>query len=325
MDSETTPSYRNCYAFPQFGSALELGLVRIGGTGLANLLFIWARCLVEARRYGLRRVSPTWPQICRGPWIRNDPDKRTYHDLFNPAPDEVTGISRLSLLAGRRWVPEAQLGKAIPEGSIVAFRGISGLLIPSIAYRDAVCAELLQMVRTKHKKALQTGFSPDVAIHVRLGDFSDANPARGNTRLDLGWYIGILKRLRESLGSLSTTVFSDGTDEELAPLLAIDGVTRVTFGSSIADIIGLSQARILIASGSTFSMWPSFIGQMPTVWFPGRLYHPILNDSRREIETHMELPEAFMKCCADSLERRGMIDSPVQDVNHIETEESGAG
>lgn len=303
MDNETTPSYRNCYAYPHLGGALDLGLMRIGGSGLANLLFIWARCLVEARRYGLRRISPTWLQICRGPWVRNDPDKRTYHDLFDTAPDEVTGVSRLMLLAGKRWVPEEQLGKAIPEGSIVVFRGISGHFIPSIPYRDAVCAELLQIVRPKHKKALQTGFSPDVAIHVRLGDISKDHLSTGNTRLDLGWYIGILRRLRETLGPLSAAVFSDGTEEELAPLLSIDGVTRVTFGSSIADIIGLSQARILIGSGSTFSMWSSFIGQMPTVWFPNRLYHPILNDSRREIETLLELSDEFLACCENSLER----------------------
>ncbi|MGA3190867.1 MAG: alpha-1,2-fucosyltransferase [Bryobacteraceae bacterium] len=315
MESEIAPSYRNCYAFPYLGGARDLGLMRIGGAGLANLLFVWSRCLVEARRHGLRRISPTWLQILRGPWVRNDPDKRTYHDLFDPAPDEVTGISRLRLLAGKQWVPEEQLGKPIPEGSIVSFRDIRGLLLPSIPYRDIVCEELLQIVRAKHKRALQTGFSPDVAIHVRLGDYSNADFSKGNTRLDVGWYIGILKRLRGSLGSLSAAVFSDGTDEELEPLLTIDGVTRVTFGSSIADIIGLSQARIFIASGSTFSMWPSFIGQMPTVWFPGRLFHPILEDSRKEIETHLDLPAEFIARCENSLERAHPVPFVGQDGN----------
>jgi hypothetical protein len=303
MEFETADIYQNCYAFPQFGSGPDLGLVRIGGMGLANLLFIWARCLVQAKRYGLKRISPTWPQVCRGPWLRNDPDKRTYHDLFHSAPDEVTGISRLRLLGGNKRVPETELGRAIPEGSIVTFRGIGGYLTPSIPYRDLVCAELLGIVRTKHKRALDTGFSPDVAIHVRLGDFANADPGRGNSRLDLNWYMGILKRMRENLGPLSAVVFSDGTDEELAPLLSIDGVSRVSCGSSIADIIGLSRARVLIASGSTFSMWPSFIGQMPTVWFPGRLYHPILSDPHREIETQLEIPKEFTACCQDSLER----------------------
>jgi hypothetical protein len=167
-----------------------------------------------------------------------------------------------------------------------------------------VCPELLRIVLPEHKRALETGFSPDVAIHVRLGDFVYDDPSRGNTRIDLGWYIGILNRLREHLGVNSVALFSDGTDEELAPLLSIEGVTRVTFGSSIADIIGLSCARIFIASGSTFSMWASYLGQMPTIWFPRRLHHPILKDSRREIMTPLELPGEFIAQCAESLQRR---------------------
>jgi hypothetical protein len=234
-------------------------------------------------------------------------DLRTYHNLFIPTRDEVTGFRRLKLLAGSRWVPETQLGNPIPDDSIVAFYGIRGYLAPSLEYQELVRKELLQIVRTEHKKAIKTGFSPSIALHVRLGDFGAGNHAEGNSRLDISWYIGILKRLRENLGMLPASVFSDGTDEELAPLLALDRVTRASFGSSIADIIGLSRARILITSGSTLSMWASFLGQMPTVWYPGRLYHPILKDTRREIETHLEISAEFTEQCLDSLQRNLII------------------
>ncbi len=307
MEPELTQRYQNCYAFPQLGEGYEFGLFRFSGTGLSNLLFTWARCLVQARRYGLTRISPTWPQFSHVRWIRREPDKRTYHDLFCASPDEVTGVNRLRLLATRRWVPESQLGKEIPQGSIVVFRKHEGFLAPSVPYQELVCPELLRIVRPEHKRAIDTGFSPDLAIHVRLGDFIYVDPSRGNARIDLGWYVGILKRLRENLGHLQVALFSDGTDEELAELLAIEGVQRVTFGSSIADIIGLSRARIFIASGSTFSMWASYLGQMPTVWFPHRLHHPILKDSRREIMTLLELPAEFIEQCAESLARRSSV------------------
>ena len=303
MEQSPSSTYRNCYAFPVLGhsGSKEYGLFRVGGAGLANLLIIWARCLVQSRRYGLKRVRPTWFQISREQWIRNSPDKRTYHGLFGAAPDEITGVRRLSLLATGRQVPESQLGSPIPDGSMVVFQGIKGFLVPVLPYREMVCAELLQMTRATHKRALETGFSPDVAIHVRRGDFGSGDPSSTNQRIDLDWYVGVLRQLRERLGYLNTAVFSDGTDEELAPLLEIDGVNRATFGQSIADIIGLSQARIFIASGSTFSMWASFLGQMPTVWFPGRLPHAILEDQRKEISTLGELTEEFTSICEASL------------------------
>ena len=304
---EQTPSliYQNCYAFPALGHAgsREYGLFRVGGSGLANLLVIWARCLVQSRRYGLKRISPTWLQICREQWVHNSPDKRTYHGLFAAAPDEITGVRRLSLLATSRQVPESQLGQPIPDGSTVVFRGIEGLLAPILPYRELVCAELLRMTCMPHQRALQEGFSPDVAIHVRRGDFGSGDPTSGNQRIDLNWYVGILRQLRERFGNLTTAVFSDGTDDELGPLLQIDGVSRTTFGQSIADILGLSRARIFIASGSTFSMWASFIGQMPTVWFPGRLPHPILEGPEKEILTLGKLTGEFTAQCEASLRR----------------------
>jgi hypothetical protein len=211
--------------------------------GLANLLATWARCLVQSERYGLIRIRPTWPQICRQPWLRNFPDKRTYHDLFVPSPDEINGAKRLTLLATHRRVPEEQLGLPIPQGSIVAFRGMKGFLEPVLGHRDLVRRELYRIIRPQHTRAVQQRFSPEVAIHVRLGDFGPFNPGATNlvnTRIDLQWYMGILTELRRHLGPLSASVFSDGTDQELAPLLAMEDVSRITFGSGIADIVALS-------------------------------------------------------------------------------------
>ena len=308
MDESSAPTYRSCYGFPVLGhsGSREFGLLRVGGSGLANLLVIWARCLVQSRRYGLKRISPTWLQICREQWIQNSPDKRTYHGLFHASPDEITGLRRLSLLATAKRVPESRLGQPIPDGSTFVFEGLEGFLIPILPYRELVSAELIKMTLPAHKRAIQEGFSPDVAIHVRRGDFGAGDQSSGNNRIDLDWYIGVLRRLQERFGSLTTAVFSDGTDEELAPLLAIDGVRRTSFGQSIADILGLSRARIFIASGSTFSMWASFLGQMPTVWFPGRLPHPILEDPRKEILTLGELSEEFTAQCETSLSRKSI-------------------
>ena len=301
MHAQPAEESKNIYAFPALGSASDCGLFRLGGTGLGNLLFTWARCLVLARQHGLSRIAPTWTQLCRRPWLHNEPDKRTYHDLFQPADDEVTGLARLRLLASAPRVPESALGSPIPAGSVVAFRGMEGFLAPVLAEHKLVREELLKMVREPHKAALRQGFAPPIAVHVRLGDFNAGNPAEGNQRIGLDWYSGVLSNLRASLGNLPVAVFSDGSDAELAPLLELENVSRDSFGSSIADILALSQARILVTSGSTFSMWAAYLGQQPAVWFPGRLPHAIQADPSREISALQVLPQGFLAHCEASL------------------------
>ncbi len=40
-------------------------------------------------------------------------------------------------------------------------------------------------------------------------------------------------------------------------------------GSAIGDMLLLSRAEVFLASGSSFSAWASFLGQMPTLTHPG--------------------------------------------------------
>jgi hypothetical protein len=62
-------------------------------------------------------------------------------------------------------------------------------------------------------------------------------------------------------------------------------VQRVDYGSGLGDMLGLSRSRLLIASGSTFSMWGRYLGQVPTIWHPGKLLqHVLIAQPEREIE-----------------------------------------
>ena len=71
-------------------------------------------------------------------------------------------------------------------------------------------------------------------------------------------------------------MFSDGEDEELIEILKISNCTRINLGISISDMIALSECKLIISSGSTFSMWASFIGQNSTIWFPGQMRQSII-------------------------------------------------
>ncbi|MGH9807358.1 MAG: hypothetical protein ACRD9W_08860, partial [Terriglobia bacterium] len=118
-----------------------------------------------------------------------------------------------------------------------------------------------------------------IALNVRRGkDFEDASDesefySRGPLRTPLSWFIRTLQEIRSRLGvpRAPAYVVSDGTEQDLEPLLRINDVHLVESRSAISDLLILAKARLLIGSGgSSFSAWASFLGQMPTVSHPGQ-------------------------------------------------------
>ena len=279
------------YAFPRL-SKTDLLFVRIGGNGLGNLMFTWARCLAESERRGWRMVWPTWASFKPKNWRVNPYDHRTYSDLFTPNERYVTGWRKPWCLARYRWIPEKQaLAEGAPPGSVVEFRGMEDKFAPFLADHRLVCGELLKIARPQHLAALAEPAPAPVAIHVRRGEFVQQASVEDmlqvdNSVLPLDWYMAALQAVRTAAGNdLPAWVFSDGTEEELAPLLAQPDVRRQDYGSGLGDMLGLSRSRLLIASGSTFSMWGSYLGQVPTIWHPKKLLqHVLLEHPEREIE-----------------------------------------
>ncbi|MDX1380647.1 MAG: hypothetical protein R3233_05975 [Xanthomonadales bacterium] len=279
------------FAYPRL-SKTDLLFVRIGGDGLGNLLFKWARCLATAERHGWRMIWPTWQSIKPKNWRVNPYDHRTYFDLFRPTERYVTGWRKPWYLVRYRLIGEQQaLAEGAPPGSVVQFQGIADKFAPFLRDQALVCDELLRIARPPHLAALSEPSGAPIAIHVRRGDFVqqasyDDMVNTDNSALPLDWYIAALQAVRAAARrDLPAWVYSDGTTEELAPLLALPAVQRRDYGSGLGDMLGLSRARLLIASGSTFSMWGSFLGQVPTLWHPGKLLqHVLLEAPEKEIE-----------------------------------------
>lgn len=279
------------FAYPRL-SKTDLLFVRIGGDGLGNLMFNWARCLTASDRHGWRMIWPTWQSFKPKNWRVNPHDHRTYFDLFRPTDRYVSGWRKPWCLARYRLIPEQQaLAEGAPPGSVVQFRGMRDKFAPFLRDRQRVRDELLRIARPQHLAALAESAPAPIAIHVRRGDFvQQANYQDlvniDNSLLPLDWYIAALQAVRAAAGrDLPAWVYSDGTSDELGPLLALSGVERKAYGSGLGDMLGLSRARLLIASGSTFSMWGSFLGQVPTIWHPGKLLqHVVVDEPEKEIE-----------------------------------------
>ena len=279
------------FAFPRL-SKTDLLFIRIGGNGLGNLMFTWARCLAASQRHGWRMLWPTWQSFKPKNWRVNPYDHRTYADLFQPNPRYVTGWRKPWCLARYRWIPEQQaLEHGAPPGSVVEFRGMDDKFAPFRDDHERVYGELLKIARPQHLEAFSDPDPAPIAIHVRRGDFVQRTHYADmmntdNSVLPLEWYIDALQAVRSDTGRATPAyVFSDGTGDELAPLLALPAVRRMDYGSGLGDMLGLSRSRLLIASGSTFSMWGSYLGQVPAIWHPQKLLqHVLIEHPEREIE-----------------------------------------
>lgn len=252
----------------------------LGRTGLGNMLFPWARCYLWCQDHDVPMVGPIWTQLRLGPYMRRERDKRDYQRLFHHHAGYVDGASRLLVLAFAHRVSEEQsneiLRKPPSSSTLVVFQGMGELFNPLRSRNIDLFAELKHITKPALIDA-SLSKTPFIGIHVRRGDFSVASDAgvlrQGNTnyRIPLEWYVSALEIIRTGLGFQATAmVFSDGSETELQELLNLPKVRLFRGGTAITDLIALAGARAIIASGSTFSSWASFLGQVPCVWYPGQ-------------------------------------------------------
>lgn len=253
-------------------------------------------------------IAPRWTQFRVGPYLRRERDKREYQRLFHDD-GYVSGPRRLALTTFLPKVLEGQsentLAAASPLGSLVLFRGLKGMFGPLLGQSAMLRSELERITRPQYLPPIENE-PPFIGVHVRRGDFrvpeclADLRRGAVNVRIPLAWYVTVLGRLRQALGfEAKAVVFSDGTEEELYDLLAFPGVEFSRREQAITDMLRLAKACALVASGSTFSMWASFLGQVPCVWYPGQRRQLVISQGMTdhlepEIAERQGLPVEFV-------------------------------
>lgn len=263
------------------------------------MLSPWARCYLWCKDSRVPMIAPMWTQVRIGPYLRCEKDKRQYQRYFHHT-GYISGPQRLLLLTALRRIPEGEvLGSGNTAAGVVVFRGMHGLFSTISSRHAEVLAELKRITKPVY---LSTGVprSGFIGIHVRRGDFSASLDTefirRGarNLRIPIRWYISCLKTIRKDLGlDVQAIVFSDGTEPELRELLNLPNV-RLYQGPAITSLLAMSEASGIITSGSTFSIWGSFLGQVPSVWYPGqRRMHVISSDEQGTLEPEWERGETF--------------------------------
>ena len=269
------------YVWPVLSSH-DWGVVRIGGPGLANCMFVAARAYLESRRRGCWMVAPTWRKLSIGPLLRHERDKRVYNRLFNDI--GVKGLKKLLLSFGcTRWMLAG--GR-----NLLRINGLGGYFADLDENYEMVLDYFDRITRPETVAAVDPAeLVGAVAVHVRLGDYVP------RLRVDIEWYRAVMAGIIARHPGQRFVIFSDGTDAELQPLLNLPGAERRFYGNAYADMYAISRCKMLIASDSTFSAWGAFLGRVPVV-FCKRHFPPVFSCGgvpEVVIGASTQLPPAF--------------------------------
>jgi hypothetical protein len=261
------------YAFPD-----------VGRSGLGNMLFPWARAEVFRMRHGVPMLAPQWTQPKIGPLLRGEKDKRYYVGLFDNAHSQyVRGLRKYLILNRSNRVPQAEAesfitSKERPHGRhVVVFSGWEGWFDGIVPHR-AFVSKRLHEILTPSLKARLASIPTDyeIAVHVRRGDkpvMPFGAPFTGEYHGGMAneWFINCINAVRAVLGETARVkIFTDASDDQIRPILDLPNVSKSGDNPSIVDIFLLSRGKVLITTGtSSFSAWASYVGGMPTIWYPG--------------------------------------------------------
>jgi len=285
------------YVYPQL-SKHDLNLIRLGGAGLGNLLIIYGKALAYAHEHGCQMIYPTWPSLKIGTYLRFEKDKRFYGNLFRNRNGAVGGFGKIWKRLTAHKVSEANANEA-KDGDIIVFRKYVPTLAEAelLPYADVIREDLVKNCCKKRKPI--PGIEKSIVMHVRLGDFTRTSESvlragTENCSSPVAWYVSMVKKLRDTVGyEVPVIIFSDGKDEELAELLALPSVSRAFTGNAINDILTMGEAPLLVASGSTFSLWGRFLGKMSAIAFPGQLREHVLAEGEVGFEREMDFEDDF--------------------------------
>lgn len=255
------------------------------GTGLGNRLFPWGRCVIDSDRTGTPMLAPAWWwPVRKGALFAGGISRRAYLrqgllvNVFQPRAGDVSGVKKQWILARAEVVPESAQSNSESALVVREFRDEANQFADLRDHRALLLGAFRAMTRQPWLKLADAHRDVPIGVNIRRGrDFKDAATnadfqTQGALRTPLSWFIGMLRAAREHAGTqVPAIVVSDGTADDLAPILAEPNVQLLRPGCPASDILVLSSCRMLIASGgSSFSAWAAFLGAVPVFTIPGQ-------------------------------------------------------
>ena len=250
--------------------------------GLGNKLPVWGRAVAFAtiNRLPLYTFGWSYPRI--GPILRGERREILYGRHFRSG--GIRDVPGLARLAFTRKTYEPALSPT-PHGGTFVFRQIPhwrDYLVTLHAHRRVIQDAFPRVIKSSTLRYAREAEAPILSLHVRRGDFAELAEGQsfakvGLTRTPLDYFLDLVSELRRCAGwCVPATIFSDGTDEELQPLLRLDEVRRAPAMPDVAHIVLLSRSKVIVTSaGSTFGMWAGFVSEAALIQHPDHIHAPI--------------------------------------------------
>lgn len=257
------------------------------GAGVGNEIIAWAKAYLCAEEFGLRLLPPEW--VFNRNRLAQDfgfsrigmlraraarellPQVRITQELFaeTAKEDYVESMRVLDADFAFSTRPRVAVVHEGMWGGYLAIRQAKAFLLKETLSAPGVAAQLRRL-RLSSDDALT------VAVHVRLGDFVSRNPKMGefNQAISLAWYQAVVDSVQQQLSGerLRFLVFSDGSAEQLAPLLNQNGVEQAAGGrGALQDLAAMAACDLLVCSVSSYSLLAAFLSGRPYIWYEPQL------------------------------------------------------
>ena len=235
------------YVYPKF-DGINFFFFRLGGSGFGNLLYPYFRAIVYSKQKNLQLISPIFPSIKIGPYLRGESQKRVYTYIDR---ESIRGLKKFLLL---KLSKKVKVFKSFGDG----FKSLYG-------YEDYLKEKLKNL---SIKDYDEKKFRNSICCHIRLGDFKPTinGEILNNTRIPISWYIDVINDIRRKEENLKVYLFSDGNISELIEILKLKNVYIETSDDPITDILKLSSSKYFIGSYSSFSFWSAFFSKADCYW-----------------------------------------------------------
>lgn len=243
--------------------------------GLGNKLFSWSRAYCTTQLLDAIQIEPRWFALRNAAFLRGGID---YSKLFGKIflygnfTSDPEAIGRLySELEGRFRTGHAEIhylselseisSHSFSDGDRIIYRADRAHHFSDLAMHHGAIKEKLETLSRRSVKWV-VPVKPFIAINYRSGnDFKDHSTNNSQAKTDLNWFINAVECVRHQYGNLPVHVISDGATLHVADLIRKISNSQVhQFNTAIEDLLFLSNAKVLLASGnSSFCAWASFL------------------------------------------------------------------
>jgi hypothetical protein len=268
------------YVYPKLSGFYSNPFCSIAPPGLGNCLFPYARALVHTDRADARMIAPEWFTVNVGPLMRGT-KSRNYCDDFKNIKDDVSGLSKLIVLACSRRLEEdsEEAGELAVGRRVIQFSGMKGWFGPINQHRACVRAGIVKRLGNSYIDC--NGY---LGVHVRLGDFQVATleelySGKRNLRAPFSWYLRIIKERLDSGSYKGIKYFTDAKESEIEELLKSYPGVIVSGQTALSDMFSLSSCAAIVGTRSTFALWAYYFSK-------GKLYMPYGEFQKSELLPH---------------------------------------